>query len=147
MNANLRHRRSWIALAVLGLAAVAGVIAFLAISPSGGHSRATDLEAELDLSMQPAAMVTMYHDVTAHRTVFEKVPCYCGCGRAIGHQNLYDCFVLPSGSFSDHASGCTVCQDEATDVLRLSAAGESPRAIRAWIDNEYARYGPPTDTP
>jgi hypothetical protein len=141
-------RKRWASL--FGAAAVlAAVVAALVISPwAGSASRArSDLENELDLSSEPADMVAHYRYIESHRGMAEQIPCYCGCGKAIGHRNLFDCFVISRGKYSDHASGCMVCTNEATDVERLALEGKSAREIRSWIDGEYSRYGPPTNTP
>ena len=135
---------------LLGVATVvAAVGAALVISPwSGSASRArSDLENELNLASEPADVVAHYRYIEAHRGMAEQIPCYCGCGKAIGHRNLFDCFVISAGKYSDHASGCMVCTNEAIDVERLTLEGKSAREIRSWIDGEYARYGPPTNTP
>jgi len=131
------------------LAIAAALVAVAVVSPWGDSrpKRNADLESALDLASQPPEMVAMYHYAEGHRALFEQVPCYCGCGKAIGHQSLLDCFLIAAGKYSDHASGCMVCTDEAADVERLVAEGQDARAIRAWIDVEYSKYGPPTNTP
>lgn len=111
---------------------------------SGARS---DSEHVLDLSTQPAEVVANFRYIESHRALAEHIPCYCGCGRALGHQNLFDCFVISPGKYSDHAEGCVICRREAADIERLSADGTDMRAIRTWIDGEYSKYGPPTNTP
>jgi hypothetical protein len=142
-------KRRWIAvLALLVAAGIGGSAASWLWPESGSATRGrSDLEEALDLSTQPADMVAMYHYAESHESLLRKVPCYCGCGRSIGHQDLFDCFVIKPGVYSDHASGCMVCGNEARDVERLSNEGQTPQAIRAWIDGEYSRYGAPTNTP
>jgi Protein of unknown function with PCYCGC motif len=134
--------------AASALAAGAFVVVF---APSGDSApevrRRTDLESSLDMPAQMPEMAATYHHVESHQSTFQRVPCYCGCGKAIGHQNLFDCFVISPGVYSDHAFGCTLCLDEAADVQRLSEAGQDDRTIRSWIDVEYSKYGPPTNTP
>ena len=137
----------------LSLAAVVGVLAAgavtLALAPwatSASRTR-SDLENALDLSAEPAEMVATYQYVEGHSAMAKQIPCYCGCGKAIGHRNLLDCFVIEPGVYSDHASGCMVCGNEANDVRRLADEGRSPREIRDWIDTEYSKYGPATNTP
>jgi len=123
--------------------------AIFALAPweSSAARPRSDLEYELDLSTQPAEMVATYHYMEDHPAIGKQIPCYCGCGEALGHRYLLDCFVIRPGVYSDHASGCMVCGNEATDVRRLTDEGQDARAIRNWIDTEYAKYGPPTDTP
>ena len=142
-----RHRLPILA-SVAAVALVTVVAAVFLFAPGGdaGTERDSTLESALDLSSQPPEMAAMYHYAEAHAAVFEKIPCYCGCGKAIGHQSLLDCFLIAPGQYSDHASGCMVCTDEAADVERLVAQGQDTTAIRAWIDVEYSKYGPPTST-
>lgn len=78
--------------------------------------------------------------------VLAKVPCYCSCG-AIGHDSLKGCFISEDGEFSDHASYCTICVDEALDVDQWYKEGVSVEEIRTRIDEKYSEYGEPTDTP
>lgn len=126
-------------------AAAATTVVFVSRGDSGSGRR-TELESTLDLSSQPAEMVALYHFVESHPALFEQIPCYCGCGPAIGHKSLFDCFVIAPGRYSDHAAGCTVCTDEATDVQRLAGDGQDTATIRQYIDAEYSKYGPPTKT-
>lgn len=144
----MRSRWKWLALAGLGGAATA-VAVTLALAPwaSSASRTRSDLENVLDLSSQPPEMVATYHYIESHPDMARQIPCYCGCGRALGHRNLLDCFVIKSGVYSDHASGCMVCGNEANDVKRLTDEGRSQGEIRDWIDSEYSKYGAPTDTP
>ena len=141
-------RKAWVSVAgaAAALVAAAGALAFAPWEGSAPRAR-SDLENVLDLSTEPADMVAHYRYIEGHPAIAEQIPCYCGCGKAIGHRNLFDCFVISPGKYSDHASGCMVCTNEATDVERLANEGQSAKAIRNWIDGEYARYGPPTNTP
>ncbi len=144
----MRMSRKWLALALLPSAA-AGSFVVIAMAPwadSGSRPR-SDLENVLDLSTQPPEMAATYHYVEDHADMARQIPCYCGCGKAIGHRNLVDCFVISPGVYSDHAAGCMVCGNEANDVRRLAGEGRSGGEIRDWIDNEYSKYGAPTDTP
>ncbi len=141
-------RKKWASL--FGAAAIlAALAAALVIAPwTGSASRArSDLENELDLSAEPADMVAHYRYIESNRGLAEQIPCYCGCGKAIRHRNLFDCFVISRDRYSDHASGCMVCTNEAIDAERLSIEGKSAREIRTWIEGEYSRYGAPTNTP
>ncbi len=79
------------------------------------------------------------------KDVFSTVPCYCSCG-AVGHESLKDCFIDGEG-FEEHASFCDICVSEALDVYQWQKQGLSPGEIRLRIDEKYARYGEPTDTP
>ncbi len=79
--------------------------------------------------------------------VLSRMPCYCGCGEAQGHQNLKDCFFREDGSLNDHGAFCEVCDLEVIDVAAWQAEGFSLEEIRRLIDEKYARYGESTETP
>lgn len=101
-----------------------------------------------DLARQPADVVAAYEFVDRHAELVSHIPCYCGCGKSLGHGSLRDCYLKRDGSgYEAHASVCYVCLEEAGDIEQLVAAGEGLSAIRAWIDKEYSRFGPPTSTP
>jgi hypothetical protein len=93
-----------------------------------------------------------YRFALANPHALETVPCYCGCG-GMGHASNLACFVQDAGSastaavFDQHAAGCGICVDIAQDVMRLSAEGEQPSAIRQYVDATYSSFGPGTDTP
>jgi hypothetical protein len=92
-----------------------------------------------------------YQFAIANHHELEKYPCTCGCVY-LDHKNNADCYIkliLPSGliGLDEHANGCGVCVDITQDVMRLMREGLAPPEIRAYIDAEYSKYGPPTDTP
>ncbi|MBI2938235.1 MAG: hypothetical protein HYY22_08515 [Thaumarchaeota archaeon] len=85
-------------------------------------------------------------------TVFEYMPCYCGCGtsgRPMPHKTLHDCFIDPSGDWNQHGAGCSTCVDIATTVWSKLRDGSQPYDIRQMIDQEYSNgnYPPSTPTP
>ena len=88
-----------------------------------------------------------YRFAAANPDAARAVPCYCGCV-GLGHTSSYDCYVAGSTNgvleYDLHAANCTVCVDITQDQMRLMDAGESLEAIRAYIDENYARYGPST---
>lgn len=100
----------------------------------------------VDLGSLPAETAVRYRFVEAHPDLAERIPCYCGCGKSLGHQSLKDCYLRPNG-YNDHAVGCLICGQIASDAEELSKAGLDVAAIRARIDEKYSVYGPPTDTP
>jgi hypothetical protein len=127
---------------VIAAVVVAGGVAglFWARSDHGAQD-------EFDLSARPAAVVARYEFAHTHADLMKHLPCYCGCGPTIGHESLFACFVNGSGGNAAHAADCQVCRDEAEDAELLLAAGESPDAIRAFIDARYGGLGAPTNTP
>jgi len=137
-----RHaRRRYLAVVVVAVV-LAGGVAGLFWTRSGHGPR-----DEIDLASRPSAVADRYQFAHAHGDLMKHLPCYCGCGPTIGHQSLFDCFVNDRGGHAAHAADCQVCRDEAEDAEFLLAAGESPGAIRAFIDAKYGQLGPPTRTP
>lgn len=98
----------------------------------------------------PRVKLTYQHAVE-HPEDLMYQPCYCGCG-AMGHTNNLDCFVKEvkgNGEivFDNHAAGCGICVDIASDTIRLKDEGQSDLQVRHYIDNTYGSFGPSTDTP
>jgi cytochrome c-type biogenesis protein CcmH/NrfF len=44
--------------------------------------------------------------------------------------------------FDDHAMGCSICVDIATDVMNMTQQGKSPAEIHAKIVDVYSAFGP-----
>jgi len=94
----------------------------------------------------PAAVRTAYQFAVANPAALQNVPCYCGCG-AIGHKSNLACYIKEVGAdgkpvFDDHAMGCSICVDIATDVMKMTGEGKSPAAIRQQIVATYSKFGP-----
>ncbi len=99
-----------------------------------------------EMQAAPAAVRTAYQFAVANPDALANVPCYCGCG-AIGHKSNLACYVKEFGAdgkpvFDDHALGCSICVDIATDVMKMTAEGRSPAAIRQQIVDVYSKFGP-----
>lgn len=99
-----------------------------------------------EMQAAPAAVRTAYQFAVANPDALANVPCYCGCG-AIGHKSNLACYVKEFGAdgkpvFDDHALGCSICVDIATDVMMMTAEGKSPAAIRQQIVDVYSKFGP-----
>ena len=104
--------------------------------------------SELPKQMQdaPASVHTAYQFAVANPDALKNVPCYCGCG-AIGHKSNLACYIKEFGSdgkavFDDHAMGCSLCVDIATDVMKMTGEGKSPAEIRQQIVSNYSKFGP-----
>ena len=99
--------------------------------------------------VQSASLRTQeaYRFAAANPDAARDVPCYCGCV-GLGHTSSYDCYVAGSRNgeleYDLHATNCNVCVDITQDQMRLMDEGTSLESIRAFIDENYARYGPPT---
>ncbi len=110
-------------------------------------------ESDLPDFVQTAApkVKEAYQFAIANPEVLQKIPCYCGCS-TMGHQHNLHCYlkeVKPNGSiaFDNHAVGCSICVDTTQDVMQLMHQGQNLKDIRAYIDQKYSQYGPPTNTP
>jgi hypothetical protein len=123
---------------------------FLAACGSGKQSAKIQLApaSELPKTVQdaPVAVRTAYQFAVANPDALENVPCYCGCG-AIGHTSNLACYVKEFGAdgrpvFDNHAMGCSICVDIATDVMTLTAQGRLPAQVRSQIVDAYSRFGP-----
>jgi hypothetical protein len=93
----------------------------------------------------PTLVRDSYRFAATHVDELHQIPCYCGCG-AMGHRSNYACFWQANGQVDDHALNCGICVDIAQDVWRGLERGQSLVDIRAQIDADYSRFGPPTDT-
>jgi len=137
---------------VAGVALVAAVaVAGIAAAWTSGDDGGAITTASIDLSglgSMPPDTRAAYEAAPSHRDLFEHLPCYCGCGLLKEpHASLDRCFLLPDGSVEAHASGCRICTDIATQALVMEAQGLDHATIRARVDQQFARAGPPTDTP
>jgi hypothetical protein len=104
--------------------------------------------AALPMQMQqaPAAVRTAYQFAVTNPDALGNVPCYCGCG-AIGHKSNLACYIKEFGAdgkpvFDDHAMGCSLCVDIATDVMKMTGEGKSPADIHQQIVDTYSKFGP-----
>ncbi|MDP2949588.1 MAG: PCYCGC motif-containing (lipo)protein [Chloroflexota bacterium] len=83
-----------------------------------------------------------------NKALFQKMPCYCGCANlAVPHENLYQCFVNPDGTYDEHAAYCTICADIAVDAVQWQREGASIAEVQTKVDSKYADSGPRTNTP
>lgn len=113
------------------------------IAPAG--AAATVLPAGFQLAGLPRGTVELYTFARANAEVYAQVPCFCGCATMLGHRNLAECFVTPSGTWESHAAGCQVCLGEARMVMRMMGRGMAPPTIRDRIVAEFG--GPTLDAP
>lgn len=137
----------WLGAGVALLAILTAVAVAMIWTTAAGRSGGTSVDLS-GLPGMPADTRQAYEAAPSHRDLFAHLPCYCGCGLLKEpHVSLERCFLLPDGSFEAHASGCRICTDIALDALAMVAQSLDHAAIRARIDEKYARAGPPTDTP
>jgi hypothetical protein len=94
----------------------------------------------------PVTVQQAYQFAVANPDVIKQIPCYCGCG-AMGHTSNYSCYVTSADAsgkitYDDHALGCSICVDITQDVMRLLKENKPIGDIRAYVDTNYAKYGP-----
>ena len=99
-----------------------------------------------EMQAAPTTVRTAYQFAVTNPDALQNVPCYCGCG-AIGHKSNLACYIKEVGAdgqpvFDDHALGCSLCVDIATDVMQMTGEGKSPAAIRQQIVDTYSTFGP-----
>lgn len=109
--------------------------------PRASVAAPTPVPAGFQLTGLPSNTVVLYTFARANAEVHAQVPCFCGCATMLGHRNLAECFVTPSGTWESHAAGCQVCLGEARTVMRMMGRGMAPTTIR---DRIVARFGGPT---
>lgn len=79
------------------------------------------------------------------RPVLDQQPCYCWCGRTLGHTCLLDCFTRPD----KHAAACETCIKEAIFAYQQTQKGLTAQAIRAeiirgeWRNIDLSKYDKP----
>lgn len=131
----------------IGVLLVAGAVLAGCGGAAGARTAATARPATgLDLGTVPETVAADYHFAEAHQELLSHIPCYCGCGKTLGHRDLRDCFITRKGAYEPHASGCGICQVEAEDVKAMVISNTSPADIRAAIDQKYGPLGSPTNT-
>lgn len=93
----------------------------------------------------------MYRFAMDNGELVSYMPCTCGCGQS-GHMSLWNCFVqridaTGKVAFSDHATGCQICQDLLRDVIDMDRRGSPPIEIRKYLDEHYPGTQTPTEYP
>lgn len=134
----------------------AGEYAGMATTPAvtagvAGHNHPMAPLEEMPEMVRAADVRTQeaYRFATANPDAAAEVPCYCGCV-GLGHENSYDCYVAGAAAdgsvaYDMHAVNCTVCVDITQDQMRMIDNGDPPDTIRAYLAENYAQYGPPTE--
>ena len=131
------RKTTWLALAILALAALASACA-------QGQRSNSDLP---DYAYRSEAALKGYQTALEHRGLLTRLPCYCGCGKDPQYTSLADCFFDPKGGYNSHASNCAVCLEEAEDAAQWRKQGMGLAGVRQSIDDKYQGRGPTTETP
>jgi hypothetical protein len=133
-------------IAILG----SGVLAGCSAGGDQNHPASMDMapldQMPAEVQSAPVVVQQAYQFAAANPDVLEEIPCYCGCG-AMGHTSNYACYIAgdnPDGGlkFDAHALGCSICVDITQDTMRLLKQGQSLPEIRAYVDENYAKFGP-----
>lgn len=130
----------WIAIAVVSVMVLGGVGVGSAVMVMSPHDAGQPIlaAAMLDLETVSAQVAGHYHFADAHRSMYETVPCFCGCDAMLGHRSLIDCFVRTDAAGWDaHASGCAVCIEESQMVRRMLGSGVSPESIPGVVIDRF----------
>ena len=134
-----------------GLFAVGGLLAGCAGTSAGSETHVLAMaplhEMPMDVQQAPVSVQEAYQFAAANPDVLQEIPCYCGCG-AMGHKSSYACYVAGVdedgiATYDPHALGCSICVDITQDTMRLFRDGQSLAQAREYVDQTYARYGPP----
>ncbi len=118
------------------------------VAPSGSTPPITLVPVSFpDYAQQSKEIFETYTIATQIPEVLDKMPCYCSCGD-VGHKSLKNCFMNDDGTFSDHASYCDLCINEAYDIYGWYLEVVPVEELRKRIDGKYGTgYGTGTDTP
>lgn len=130
----------WVAVVVATTMVVGGVVVVggVMMSSPDDHVASVAPGGTLDLDTVSAELAAHYHFADAHRSMYEAVPCFCGCEAMLDHRSLLDCFVRPDGSgWERHASGCAVCVQESRMVRRMLGNGMAPQAISSAVIDRF----------
>lgn len=149
----MKHKNRAVPLLLIALLVVSAGLAGCSSEGKAGaidHSFAMAPLAGMpaEVHQAPVAVQQAYQFAVANPEVLKQIPCYCGCG-AMDHTSNYACYVAGVSEdgvveYDNHALGCSICVDISQDVMRLLDQGKAVPEIYTYIDNNYARFGPPT---
>lgn len=143
--------RPWFVFRLAWLLPALLLVLLAACSEQPPYALASDAQLPEFLQDAPIRVREAYRFAIANPDELAKYPCYCGCN-LMGHKSNLHCYItevsLPTTpEFDTHASGCGICVDITQDVMRLLREGKHSPEIRTYIDAQYSRFGPSTDTP
>jgi hypothetical protein len=127
-----------IAVSVVSLMLLAGAAVGVGVVLGSDHEPTMPAATNaIELASMPRQTAEHYRFAAIHGSVYEQVPCFCGCDAMLGHRSLLDCFVRPEGGWERHASGCAVCLDESRMIRSMLARGSPAALIRSEIVASY----------
>ncbi|MBI1966476.1 MAG: hypothetical protein HYS40_00645 [Gemmatimonadetes bacterium] len=129
-----RNGLPWIAAG----AAVAGLVAVLAVTLTGGAAHPDPRPGiGADLVLPPATIpptpgaLEAYAAARGAPQLVDGLYCHCQCQENLRHRSLLTCFA------SDHGAYCDICMGEAMLAVRLAGQGQSLQDIRRAIDRQW----------
>ena|SRR5579885_676104 len=118
------------------LTAAVVLVAYAAVSRTGGGSRSGADQNSSRATLDPALFQGDVHDayLAAERYpgVLVQLHCYCGCDKEVGHRSLLDCYR------DRHATTCRICVGEALMAAQMTAEGTPIDQILNAIRARYA---------
>ncbi|MFC0274349.1 PCYCGC motif-containing (lipo)protein [Metabacillus herbersteinensis] len=122
---------------------------------SGDIQEQTDSSTVLPtfLNDQPKEIQNVYAAAGENGEILKHIPCYCGCGRSVGHKHNDNCFISERKSdgsivWDDHGTKCKVCLEIAAIAVVEHQKGKSVKEIRTLIDEKYKEgFAEATPTP
>ena len=80
--------------------------------------------------------------------LLKQFKCYCFCD-AMGHKNLFDCFIKKQGrriQFDEHGAGCNICYGQAMMALLWQELDYTQPQMQAGFEKRFERlieqFGP-----
>ncbi len=147
-----RFNRLFFMLLIVLLITSVGLVGCGAEGKSGtadhDYAMATMSDMPAEVQQAPVAVQQAYQFAVANPEILKHIPCYCGCG-GMGHTSNYSCYVAGTDDdgevvYDNHALGCSICVDISQDTMRLLDQGKELSEIFTYVNNSYARFGPPT---
>lgn len=142
-----RRRRPGLRFFILVPVGLALLVSLIGAGCSGKAAISNGTEELPTFAYNSSMTLAGYKAAVRVREDLYAIPCFCGCGPSQGHTSMKDCFFNPDGSFSDHASNCHVCAEQAVDLAKWRDDGVSLKEARAQIEAKYSESGPGTNTP
>jgi uncharacterized protein with PCYCGC motif len=128
-----------VAVGVVVLVGSVGGVTALVVSQHASSTRmAVAPGGTIELTEMMPMTAEHYRFAAAHPTVYEQVPCFCGCESMLAHRSLLDCFVRPEGGWERHASGCAVCTEESSIIRSMLGDGSGVHAIRTAVIDRFS---------
>ena len=133
-------KRRFLVLSSLGAGAVVLSLASKLLARGEGSQATRYPEPPLSpeaFGQMPVSFQQAYLYAKAHPAVLGQFPCYCGCGKSVGHKSNRDCFLFADGVYNSHGSRCDTCVDVALTAERNARAGISVQESIRQLNLKY----------